>query len=104
MADPLAGEPRYMTLIASLRRESALHSLQTVRLFVLTTFVGAIMLACGGATEKVPASTSTPVPAPPCPAGSIRGSDDECTPVGIQECAEIFIKEDGLCHPSIKKY
>src|SRR5262245_50244604 len=38
-----------------------------------------------------------------CPAGMIPKFDEGCVPVGIQDCAEIFMEDDGLCHPTMDK-
>lgn len=57
------------------------------------------VFACGGdETEPLPPSTN------PCATGQLpHPSGNGCAAVGIQGCAEGFVEEDGLCHPSIDK-
>src|SRR5690242_10859976 len=38
-----------------------------------------------------------------CASGHVAGADNGCMAVGIQGCADLFIGEDGLCHPSMAK-
>ncbi|WP_437719736.1 right-handed parallel beta-helix repeat-containing protein [Sorangium sp. So ce861] len=38
---------------------------------------------------------------PPCARGHVLGPGGACMPVGIQGCAELFVKKDDLCHPSM---
>ncbi|WP_437594579.1 right-handed parallel beta-helix repeat-containing protein [Sorangium sp. So ce1000] len=38
-----------------------------------------------------------------CTPGHVLGPAGACMPVGIQGCAELFVEDDGLCHPSMAK-
>jgi len=39
----------------------------------------------------------------PCPTGHLHGPVGNCMPIGIQGCVDLFLEEDGLCHPRIEK-
>ncbi|HZO16692.1 MAG TPA: hypothetical protein VFB62_25625 [Polyangiaceae bacterium] len=56
-----------------------------------------LVSACGG-EESEPAQDTVPR----CPTGQLV-TGGGCMPVGIQGCAEMFIEDDGLCHPSDDK-
>src|SRR4030095_8377788 len=59
------------------------------------------MSACGG--DETSSSTG-PGGGTSCPSGQVEHPSGEgCMPVGIQGCAEMFLEEDGLCHPSLDK-
>ena len=59
-----------------------------------------LLSACGDGTEE---SGGTGRAGSSCPSGQITGPDGAGLPVGIQGCAELFIEDDGLCHPSMDK-
>ncbi|MGK3984067.1 right-handed parallel beta-helix repeat-containing protein [Sorangium sp. So ce136] len=40
---------------------------------------------------------------PRCPRGHTLGPGGACMPVGIQGCAELFMEDDDLCHPSMAR-
>ncbi|MDC0676393.1 right-handed parallel beta-helix repeat-containing protein [Sorangium atrum] len=50
-------------------------------------------LGCEGVAPRTPS----------CAPGHVLGPADACMPVGIQGCAELFVEDDGLCHPSMAK-
>ena len=60
-----------------------------------------VLSACGG-DESAP-SGSGGGGANSCPTGQVDAPGGGCMPVGIQGCADIFIEDDGLCHPSLDK-
>ncbi len=83
-----------MRMPATARCRSSLSTPRVLRVLALAAAV--IALGCGGE------------PAPPeaiegCPSGSVPWTDGSCMPVGIQGCAEIFLKDDNLCHPRMEK-
>src|SRR5262245_5431198 len=60
--------------------------------------------ACGGEVSPPGGATSSTGGTPTvCPAGQVEAPSDGCMAVGIQACADLFIEEDGLCHPAIDK-
>lgn len=38
-----------------------------------------------------------------CAKGQAEGSEGTCAPTGIQGCADVFLGDDNLCHPSMAK-
>ena len=79
---------------------------------VLVAFCAAL-LGCGDDTPATPGPTGGSGGSGgaggagggtvPCPLGQAPSFSNECVPVGIQDCAEEFIEDDGLCHPRMDK-
>ena len=71
---------------------------RALRVVALLAIALALALGCGGDPTS-PAGEGVAG----CPTGSVPWTDGSCMPIGIQGCADIFIEEDGLCHPRMAK-
>lgn len=73
--------------------------------FILVAFPFVASLSCvPGCTDSSRADPSEASGASgphDCPTGHISAPDGSCTPTGIQGCADVFIDDDNLCHPSM---
>jgi hypothetical protein len=68
------------------------------------TWALATLLAMGACGGDETASSTGAGGGTSCPSGHVEHPSGEgCMPVGIQGCAEMFLEEDGLCHPSRDK-
>ncbi|WP_437604520.1 right-handed parallel beta-helix repeat-containing protein [Sorangium sp. So ce834] len=67
----------------------------------------AVLSPLAAACSDLSRSSDTPLvgdpAAPPCARGHVLGPGGACMPVGIQGCAELFVEDDDLCHPSMAK-
>ncbi len=59
--------------------------------------------ACSDPSRSSDAALDGEHVAPRCARGHVLGPEDACMPVGIQGCAELFVEDDDLCHPSMSK-
>jgi len=64
-----------------------------------------LVLGCGGPGSETGAggTTTTGTTSTSCSPGSVQGPTGACMPVGIQGCADMFLEDDNLCHPTIEK-
>ncbi|WP_437922667.1 right-handed parallel beta-helix repeat-containing protein [Sorangium sp. So ce291] len=72
----------------------------------LAICIALLSLLAGACSDPVRGSDATlegELVPPRCPRGHVLGPGGACMPVGIQGCAELFVEDDDLCHPSMAR-
>src|SRR5262245_55881407 len=70
------------------------------RIATSSLYLACVLTACGGDETEVVGGQGG---GGACPSGHVEAPGGGCMPVGIQGCADMFLDEDGLCHPSDDK-